>query len=211
MKTKQLATLLLFFFSTMQGKAQPISLHPENPHYFEYKGNPVILITSGEHYGAVINRDLDYEIYLHTLAEDGLNLTRIFCGTYVEHPGSFGIKHNTLAPPAESFLAPWKRTDVVGNRGGGTKFDLDRWDPEYFERLKRARTSGVRTEEGSRKGRACGRRRQLRVEISQHGGGRLCALVGASPCHTSTSDVLNCRYTRRAKCDLTTSGVRACR
>ncbi|KPL14903.1 MAG: hypothetical protein AMS26_09095 [Bacteroides sp. SM23_62] len=136
MKTKQLATLLLFFFSTMQGKAQPISLHPENPHYFEYKGNPVILITSGEHYGAVINRDLDYEIYLHTLAEDGLNLTRIFCGTYVEHPGSFGIKHNTLAPPAESFLAPWKRTDVVGNRGGGTKFDLDRWDPEYFERLK---------------------------------------------------------------------------
>jgi hypothetical protein len=94
------------------------------------------LITSGEHYGAVINRDFNYQKYLYTLAGDGLNLTRIFCGTYVEHPGSFGITHNTLAPPASSFLAPWKRTDVEGNKGGGTKFDLDRWDPEYFERLR---------------------------------------------------------------------------
>jgi hypothetical protein len=136
MKIKHLATLLVLLYLTMQNQAQPISLHPENPHYFEYKGQPVLLITSGEHYGAVINREFDYEKYLETLAKDGLNLTRIFCGTYVEHPGSFGIQNNTLAPPYESFLAPWKRTDIEGNKGGGTKFDLDRWDPEYFNRLK---------------------------------------------------------------------------
>ena len=136
MKTKHLATLMVLLYLTMQNQAQPISLHPENPHYFEYKGQPVLLITSGEHYGAVINREFDYEKYLETLAKDGLNLTRIFCGTYVEHPGSFGIQNNTLAPPYESFLAPWKRTNVEGNKGGGTKFDLDRWDPEYFSRLK---------------------------------------------------------------------------
>jgi hypothetical protein len=136
MKIKHLATLLVLLYLTMQNQAQPISLHPENSHYFEYKGQPVLLITSGEHYGAVINREFDYEKYLETLAKDGLNLTRIFCGTYVEHPGSFGIQNNTLAPPYESFLAPWKRTDIEGNKGGGTKFDLDRWDPEYFNRLK---------------------------------------------------------------------------
>ena len=32
--------------------AQPLSLHPENPHYFAFKGKPTVLVTSGEHYGA---------------------------------------------------------------------------------------------------------------------------------------------------------------
>ena len=29
----------------------PIRLHPENPHYFLFRGRPTVLITSGEHYG----------------------------------------------------------------------------------------------------------------------------------------------------------------
>jgi hypothetical protein len=41
--------------------AQPISLHPQNPHYFLFKGKPTILITSAEHYGAVLNADFDYK------------------------------------------------------------------------------------------------------------------------------------------------------
>ena len=136
MKTRHAATLFFSFVFLIKGLAQPISLHPENPHYFEYRGRPLLLITSGEHYGAVINRDFDFEKYLYTLAEEGLNLTRIFCGTYVEHPGSFGIRNNTLAPPAGSYLAPWKRTQVEGNAGGGNRFDLEQWDREYFKRLK---------------------------------------------------------------------------
>ena len=38
----------------------PIALHAENPHYFHWRGRPTILITSGEHYGAVMNLDFDY-------------------------------------------------------------------------------------------------------------------------------------------------------
>jgi hypothetical protein len=34
--------------------AQPISLHPENPDYFLFQGKPAVLVTSGEHYGAVL-------------------------------------------------------------------------------------------------------------------------------------------------------------
>ena len=30
--------------------AEPITLHPENPHYFLFRGKPAVLITSGEHY-----------------------------------------------------------------------------------------------------------------------------------------------------------------
>jgi hypothetical protein len=119
--------------------AQPLRLHPENPHYFIYGGRPAVLITSGEHYGAVLNRDFDYARYLDTLRADHLNLTRIFSGSYREVAGNFAIANNTLAPAAEKFLAPWRQQDG--------KFDLTQWDDAYFARLKDfvtyAKKSGV--------------------------------------------------------------------
>src|SRR4051812_1268980 len=79
-------------------QTEPISLHPSNPHYFLYHGRPTILITSGEHYGAVLNLDFDQVRYLDQLADDSLNLTRLFTGAYVEPQGAFNISGNTLAP-----------------------------------------------------------------------------------------------------------------
>lgn len=117
--------------------AQPIRLDPKNPHYFLYRGKPVAPISSGEHYGAVINADFDYHRYLATLAADGLNYTRLFPGSYREVPAkSFGIQRNTLAPAPGRFLAPWARSQTPGYAGGGNKFDLDRWDPGFFARFR---------------------------------------------------------------------------
>lgn len=128
-------------------QAQPISLSPENPHYFLYKNEPTVLITSGEHYGAVLNRDFDYTIYLSELQSKGLNLTRTFSGSYVEPANAFNISKNTLAPGPGKFLCPWKRSNVSGYPGGGNKFDLSQWDETYFKRLKdfvaTARSKGV--------------------------------------------------------------------
>ena len=116
--------------------AEPIALHPENPHYFLWRGQPTVLLTSGEHYGAVLNLDFDRSKYLRTLAGDGLNYTRIFSGAYVEPDDAFNIARNTLAPLPGRFIAPWLRSSQPGYAGGGNRFDLDRWDPAYFERLK---------------------------------------------------------------------------
>jgi hypothetical protein len=116
--------------------AEPIKLHPDNPHYFLFRGKPTLLVTSGEHYGAVLNRDFDYVRYLDVLQERGFNLTRTFSGAYREVPGSFGIKGNTLAPAKGRFLCPWARSQTPGASDGGAKFDLDTWDEAYFERLK---------------------------------------------------------------------------
>jgi hypothetical protein len=117
--------------------AAPIRLHPENPHYFLFRGKPTLLITSGEHYGAVLNGEFDYKKYLATLAADGMNFTRIFGGSYVEVPAtSFGIKRNTLAPQPGKFMAPWMRSNSAGYAGGGNKFDLAGWNPEYFARYR---------------------------------------------------------------------------
>ncbi|HKQ37088.1 MAG TPA: PA14 domain-containing protein [Verrucomicrobiae bacterium] len=115
----------------------PLALHPENSHYFLWRGKPTILITSGEHYGAVINLDFAYITYLDTLKADGLNLTRTFSGAYVEPPGAFNIARNTLAPSPGKYLCPWARSDTMGYGNGGRKFDLSQWDPDYFSRLKK--------------------------------------------------------------------------
>ena len=60
----------------------PLALHPGNPRYFLLRNQPAILLTSGEHYGALLNADFDFETYFETLAADGFNLTRTFSGVY---------------------------------------------------------------------------------------------------------------------------------
>ncbi len=122
----------------------PLALHPENPHYFLFRGQPTLLITSGEHYGALLNLDFDYDRYFKTLAKDRLNLTRLFSGAYREIPGSFGITDNTLAPLEGRYLAPWARSEAPGYSLGGAEFDLTKWDPAYFARLKSLMTSASR-------------------------------------------------------------------
>ncbi|MCX6903112.1 MAG: hypothetical protein NTW03_06460, partial [Verrucomicrobia bacterium] len=129
--------VLPLLLGTLAGSAESIRLHPDNPHYFLWRGKPTVLITSGEHYGAVLNLDFDYVKYLDTLAKDKLNLTRTFTGgAYVEPSGAFNIAQNTLAPQPGRFIAPWARGDQPGYANGGNKFDLSRWNGAYFQRLR---------------------------------------------------------------------------
>lgn len=121
-----LLAVLCAAFIAPGAAAPPIRVHSANPHYLEWQGRLFLVVTSGEHYGAVLNADFDWRRYLATLHRDGMNLTRIFTGTYREAPGDFGIERNTLAPAR--FLAPWPQTDG--------RFDLRSWNEEYFERLK---------------------------------------------------------------------------
>jgi hypothetical protein len=126
-----------FFVSkNIFAQPKPISLNPQNPHYFLYKEKPTILITSGEHYGAVLNLDFDYTTYLDELKSNGLNLTRTFSGAYAEPMGAFNIARNTLAPAPQKFICPWIRSEEQGYSNGGNKFDLTKWDENYFKRLK---------------------------------------------------------------------------
>ena len=126
---------LIFGFSTVLA-TEPLRLHPQNQHYFLFRGQPTVLVTSGEHYGAVINRDFNYIAYLDELARNRLNLTRIWVGPYREVSGNFSITNNTLAPRPESFIAPWPRTATPGAADGANRFDLRKWNPEYFKRLR---------------------------------------------------------------------------
>jgi len=122
----------------------PLALHPDNPHYFLWRGQPAVLISSAEHYGAVLNLDFDYTTYLKELELLKLNLTRTFPGAYVEPPTAFKIAGNTLAPAPGRFICPWARSTQPGYANGGNKFDLTKWDEAYFRRLKDFMTQASR-------------------------------------------------------------------
>jgi hypothetical protein len=133
--------LLLLIGTAMQTAAsaptvEPIRLHPDNPHYLLRREKPTILITSGEHYGAVLNRAFNYRKYLRTLESLGFNLTRTFSGAYCEPFGAFKIQDNTLAPKKGELICPWARSGEPGYANGGNKFDLTRYDTAYFDRLR---------------------------------------------------------------------------
>jgi hypothetical protein len=128
--------VVLPLFATAIGAA-PISVHPDNPHYFLFRGKPAVLITSGEHYGALLNGPFDFERYFDALQRDRLNLTRTFAGLYYEVPGDFGITANTLAPQPREYVGPYARSNQAGALDGLNKFDLSRWNTAYFDRLKR--------------------------------------------------------------------------
>jgi hypothetical protein len=119
-----------------QAQSQTLRLHPDNPRYFLFQGKPTVVITSGEHYGALLNLDFDYRRYFDRLKADGLNGTRIFAGTYVETGGNFDIAANTLDPRPGRFISPWARSTVDGYADGGAKFDLARFDDAYVTRLR---------------------------------------------------------------------------
>jgi hypothetical protein len=100
-----------------------------NPRYFEYRGKPIMLVGSGEHYGAVLNTMFDYRAYIDTLAKDGLNQTRAFSGTYWELPGEFNIEDNTMGPAEDDVLCPWVKNDAG-------LYDLSQFNDAYFARLR---------------------------------------------------------------------------
>jgi len=134
--THSLLAGVLAIAVTASAAGPTLRLHPDNPRYFLFRGKPTVVITSGEHYGAVLNLDFDYRRYFDTLQADGLNGTRIFSGTYVETGGNFNIASNTLDPAKGRFISPWARGTVDGYADGGAKFDLTRFDEAYVARLR---------------------------------------------------------------------------
>jgi len=127
--------VLLLFILVVGIHAEPIRLHPDNPHFYLFRGKPTILVTSAEHYGAVMNRAFDYNAYLDALKSYGLNYTRIYPAAFIEPVGTFH-PNNTLAPKPNELIQPWARSQTPGYRGGGNLFDLNNWDADYFARLK---------------------------------------------------------------------------
>jgi hypothetical protein len=115
-------------------------------------GRPIVLRTATEHYGAILNGAFDYVSYLSMLADSGGNLTRAF--VLFRELQSAVNPYSTCKPESIDYLAPYPRIDADRTDptalDGQPKFDLDRWDDVFFDRLHdfvgRAAALGVTVE-----------------------------------------------------------------
>ena len=115
--------------------SQPIRVHPENPKLFEFRGKPLVLLTATEHYGAVMNRPVQFERYLADAADKQITLTRLF--TLFRELQSPINPYSTCKPESPDYIAPFVRTGPGRALDKELKYDLDQPNPEFFDRLHR--------------------------------------------------------------------------
>ena len=113
----------------------PITLHPENPKYFLFRGKPLVLIAATEHYGSVVNRRFDFARYLAEATDKKQTVTRLFL-LYRELQSARN-PYSPLKPESPDFVMPFARTGPGRAMDGELKYDLERWNAEYFDRLHR--------------------------------------------------------------------------
>jgi hypothetical protein len=123
--------------ATRSGSAQgpAFALHPKNPRYFLFRGRPFVLIAATEHYGSVINRPFDFERYLADAADKHQTMTRTFL--LFREQQTARNPSSPCKPESPDFVTPWPRTGPGNAIDGEPRFDLDRWNAEYFGRLHR--------------------------------------------------------------------------
>ena len=113
--------------------AEAIRIHPENSKYFLFRGKPLVLLTASEHYGSVMNRPFNFEKYLDDAAAHKMTLTRTFL-LFRELQGARNPS-SPCKPESPDYIAPFPRTGPGKALDGEPIYDLDQWNPEYFDRL----------------------------------------------------------------------------
>ncbi|MFZ5831482.1 MAG: alpha/beta hydrolase [Planctomycetota bacterium] len=94
----------------------PVRVDPQNPHYLNYRGKPIILVVSDHTWFAVTAADYDYARFFDALAANHNNFTRIY-------PGAHPVNYEN-----QPLIFPWAKS-------ADGRYDLDKWNPAYFERL----------------------------------------------------------------------------
>ena len=104
----------------------PLRRHPSNPRYFADAAGRAVYLTGSHHWDNLIDNGerpggFDFERYLDRLEAWGHNFIRLWAHEAWTHD---------LHP------RPYLRTGPGTALDGGPRFDLTRFDPEYFARLR---------------------------------------------------------------------------
>jgi hypothetical protein len=114
---------------------EALQIDPKNPKYLLFRGKPLALVSASEHYGSVINRSFDFEKYLDDAAAHKMTMTRTFL-LYRELQSARNPS-SPCKPESPDYISPFLRKGPSKAMDGEPVYDLDQWNPEYFERLHR--------------------------------------------------------------------------
>jgi len=126
-------TLLGLTALSVASAQEPVRINPENPKYLLFRGKPLALVSASEHYGSVINRPFDYEKYLDDAAAHKITMTRTFL-LYREMQSARNPS-SPCKPESPDYISPFVRKGPGKAMDGEPVYDLDEWNPEYFDRL----------------------------------------------------------------------------
>jgi hypothetical protein len=124
----------------------PLAVSTRNPRYFTPTSGPragrAVYLT-GSHIwnnlhdgmgpgpdGPAEPERLDYEAYLRFLADRGHNFIRLWRWEHIRSQAAGGNYHLEMTPQ------PWARTGPGTGRDGKPRFDLERFDDAFFDRLR---------------------------------------------------------------------------
>lgn len=116
----------------------PLRRHPENPRYFQDLGDPLgraVVLAGSHHWDSVVTngerpQGFDFDQYLDRITALGHNFARLWAQEAWLYD---------LDPPI------WERTGPGAALDGGPRYDLERVNPAYLERLRaRVEAAGAR-------------------------------------------------------------------
>src|SRR5215813_8171832 len=130
-----LTVFALLFTGSFVSAQDAVRIDPANPKYLLFRDKPLLLISASEHYGSVINRPFDYEKYLADAANHKMTMTRTFL--LFRELQSARNPSSPCKPESPDYIAPFPRTGPGKAMDGEPVYDLEQWNPEYFDRLHR--------------------------------------------------------------------------
>src|SRR5919112_2330288 len=124
----------------------PLAVSTENPRYFTPVSGPragrAVYLT-GSHIwnnlhdgmgpgpdGPAEPERMDYDAYLRFLTDCGHNFIRLWRWEQIRSQAAGGDFHLNMTPQ------PWARTGPGTAKDGRPRFDLERFDPAFFDRLR---------------------------------------------------------------------------
>lgn len=115
-------------FMTITPWTTPVGICHEHPKLFAFRGQPLVLVTSTEHYGAVMNRPFRYDRYLADMAVKGMTLATVLNFDLPNAP----FRASTYSPTS-GLYSPG--TDFHG--GHGRRLDTPSFEHDLVVRLRR--------------------------------------------------------------------------
>ncbi len=114
-------------------RAAVLRPHPDYPLVFQDPAGAPLLLIGSYGWGMFSNAGFDYGAMLDTLHDDGLNFARVWLFWGTETLPSYDEK---TGMPLKS-MVPYLRPGPGTAHDGAPKYDLSRFNPRFFERLRK--------------------------------------------------------------------------
>jgi hypothetical protein len=113
-----------------------------NPNYFQDAGGNVLILNGSQTWNTLQDwgsngqpQTLDFDAFVKFLTAHGHNFTLLW---YTELPKFCNFPSTASSPPEVTVTPhPWQRTGPGSATDGNPKFDLTKFNPTYFDRLRK--------------------------------------------------------------------------